>query len=148
MDLATGVKLRVLTPGDVDAIAAIDKAVIGKERRDFWATKVEHLSKASAVPSLVAECEGRVVGFILGSSSGWEYGMSESVGWIDTIGVLPECRGKGISRALFEEMISSFKKVGLDKIYVFVSWKKWDLLEFFEKMGFSRGDMINLELKI
>jgi hypothetical protein len=29
-----------------------------------------------------------------------------------------------------------------------VDWKKWDLLKFFEKMGFTRGDMINLELKL
>jgi len=148
MDLVEEVKLRVLTPGDVDDITAIDKAILGKERREFWATKLEHLSKASAVPSLAAEYKGRVIGFILGSSSGWEYGMSESVGWIDTIGVLPEYQGKGVSRTLFKEMISMFKKVGLDTVYVFVSWKKWDLLEFFEKMGFSRGDMINLELKI
>jgi hypothetical protein len=38
--------------------------------------------------------------------------------------------------------------VGVDTIYVFVDWKKWDLLKFFEKMGFTRGDMINLELKL
>jgi len=29
-----------------------------------------------------------------------------------------------------------------------VNWKDWDLLQFFDRMGFKRGDMINLELKI
>jgi N-acetylglutamate synthase-like GNAT family acetyltransferase len=55
---------------------------------------------------------------------------------------------KGIARLLFKEMYSMFKKVGVDTIYVFVNWKDWDLLQFFDKMGFKRGDMINLELKI
>ena len=27
-------------------------------------------------------------------------------------------------------------------------WKEWDLLHFFDKMGFRKGDMIQLELKI
>jgi len=41
-----------------------------------------------------------------------------------------------------------FKKVGVDTIYVFVHWKDWDLLQFFDKMGFKRGDMINFQLDI
>lgn len=45
-------------------------------------------------------------------------------------------------------MRSMFKKVGVDTIYLFVNWRQWDLLEFFDKMQFKRGDMINLELKI
>jgi len=49
---------------------------------------------------------------------------------------------------LFVEMLSMFKKVGVDTVYVFVNWKDQDLLQFFEKMGFKKGDMINLELKI
>jgi len=40
-----------------------------------------------------------------------------------------------------------FKKVGVDTIYTLVNWRTWDLLRFFDKMGFGRGDMINLELE-
>ncbi|GAG50366.1 unnamed protein product, partial [marine sediment metagenome] len=40
------------------------------------------------LPSLVAEMEGKGVGFILGDASGWEYGVPENIGWIDTIGEL------------------------------------------------------------
>jgi hypothetical protein len=29
-----------------------------------------------------------------------------------------------------------------------VNWRDWGLLQFFGAMGFQRGDMINLELKI
>lgn len=65
-----------------------------------------------------------------------------------SLGVLKEYQKKGIARLLFKEMYSMFKKVGVDTIYVFVNWKDWDLLQFFDKMGFKGGDMINLELKI
>jgi N-acetylglutamate synthase-like GNAT family acetyltransferase len=89
-----------------------------------------------------------VIGFILGSASGWEYGIPENIAWIDTLGVTKEYQKKGVARLLIKEMFSMFKKVGVDTIYVFVNWKDWDLLQFFDRMGFKRGDMINLELKI
>jgi GNAT superfamily N-acetyltransferase len=147
MDLMEGVSLRPLRMKDLDAVAAIDYELLGKQRREHWESKLER-SETSGVPSLAAEKDGKVIGFILGSASGWEYGIPENVGWIDTIGVTKVWQGKGVSQLLFKEIYSMFKKVGVDTIYVFVDWKKWDLLKFFEKMGFTRGDMINLELKL
>lgn len=141
------VKLRVLTMKDLDAVTEIDFALLGKRRRAYWETRIER-SETSGVPSLAAEAGGKVVGFILGSASGWEYGIPENIAWIDTLGVIKEFQKKGVARLLFKEMFSMFKKVGVDTIYIFVNWKDWDLLQFFDKMGFKRGDMINLELKI
>jgi N-acetylglutamate synthase-like GNAT family acetyltransferase len=147
MDLMEGVSIRPLKMNDLDAISAIDFELLGKKRREHWEQKLEK-AEISGVPSLAAEKNGKVIGFILGSASGWEYGVPENVGWIDTIGVSKEWQGKGVSQLLFKEIYSMFKKVGVDTIYVLVDWKKWDLLKFFEKMGFNRGDMINLELKL
>jgi len=47
-----------------------------------------------------------------------------------------------------EEMLNYMKKVGVDTVYTFVNWWECDLLQFFDAMGFKRGDMINLEFKI
>ncbi len=148
MELATGpVKLKVLTLKDLDAITDIDESLLGTRRRDYWEVRLER-AEVSGVPSLAAELDGQVIGFILGSASGWEYGIPENVAWIDTLGVRREHQKQGIARLLFQEMFSMFKKVGVDTIYVFVNWRDWDLLRFFDRMGFKRGDMINLEMKI
>lgn len=147
MDAVEPVKLRILTIRDLDAVTEIDYSLLGKKRRGYWATRLEY-AETSGVPSLAAEVNGNLIGFILGSASGWEYGIPENVAWIDTLGVKKEYQRKGIGRMLFMEMLSMFKKVGVDTIYVFVNWKDQDLLQFFEKMGFKKGDMINLELKI
>jgi N-acetylglutamate synthase-like GNAT family acetyltransferase len=98
--------------------------------------------------SLVAEVEGEVVGFIFGDVSGWEFGVPETIGWIDTIGIAPDYQKKGLATALARELIQSLKALGVKTIYTLVSWNDWDLLQFFHAMGFTRGDMINLELKI
>jgi len=141
------VKLRILTLRDLDAVTEIDYSLLGKKRREYWATRLE-IIETSGVPSLAAEINGEIIGFILGSASGWEYGIPENVAWIDTIGVKKEYQRRGIARLLFNEMVSMFKKVGVDTVYVFVNWRDLDLLQFFEKMGFKKGEMINLELRI
>jgi hypothetical protein len=54
--------------------------VLGEKRPDCWEKKVELTEKKSPLPSLVAEMDGKVVGFILGGASGWEYGVPENIG--------------------------------------------------------------------
>lgn len=147
MDLVEPVKLKLLTLKDLDVVTDIDESLLGKKRRAYWEARLEK-TETSGVPSLAAEVNGKVVGFILGSASGWEYGIPENYAWIDTLGIRKEYQHKGVARLLFQEMFSMFKKVGVDTIYVFVSWKDWDLLQFFDRIGFTRGEMINLEMKI
>jgi len=142
------VKIRVLRKEDLDAIVEIDERVLGENRRNYWERKLELMNNKASQISLVAELEGRVVGFILGDISGWEFGVPETIGWIDTIGVEPAYQKKGLATALARELVQNLKSFGVKTIYTLVSWNDWDLLQFFHAMGFSRGDMINLELKI
>lgn len=143
----TDVKVRVMKYGDLEAIVDIDSQILGRRRPEYWQLKVE-LAERRSMASLVAEVGGKVVGFVLGDASGWEYGVPETVGWIDTIGVLPEYQNKGVARELMTEMITNLKKVGVEKIYTLVDWRSWDLLKFFDSYGFKKGEMINLELSI
>jgi len=141
-------KIRTLRREDLDAIVRIDEKVLGENRKDYWKKKLELMNDRSSQISLVVEVEGSVVGFILGDVSGWEFGVPETIGWIDTIGVDPVYQKRGLARALAHELIKNLKALGVKTIYTLVSWNDWDLLQFFHAMGFTRGDMINLELKI
>ncbi len=57
--------------------------------------KLELAEKRSPIALLIVEMDGKVIGFIIGDASGWEYGVPEQVGWIDTIGVDPAYQRKG-----------------------------------------------------
>ena len=142
------VKIRILRYEDLNAIVEIDQKVLGENRRNYWERKLELMKSKSSQISLVAELEGKVVAFILGDVSGWEFGVPETIGWIDTIGVEPAHQKKGIATALAHELINNLRAMGVRTIYTLVSWNDWDLLQFFHAMEFTRGDMINLELKI
>jgi ribosomal protein S18 acetylase RimI-like enzyme len=141
-------KIRSLRIEDLEAIVAIDEQVLGEKRRDYWEKKLQMMDDKASQVSLVAEVQGKVLGFILGDVSGWEFGVSDTIGWIDTIGVEPAQQKKGLATALAQELIQRLKAMGVRTIYTLVSWNDWDLLQFYHGMGFTRGDMINLELKI
>jgi len=148
MDSLENVEIRTLKKEDLGAIVRIDEKVLGESRKDYWERKLKLMNDKSSQISLIAEVEGEVVGFILGEVSGWEFGVPETIGWMDTIGVDPAYQKKGVATALARELIKNLKAIGVRTIYTLVSWNDWDLLQFFHAMGFTRGDMINLELKI
>ena len=158
------VKIRVLDESDLDAVVEIDRRVLGKDRRAFWKRKIAYAGIYPR-PALVAEFEGKIVGFILGYVSGWEFGVPDTVGWIDTLGVDPNYQRHGIGRALFNALIEIFKRSGREEtpeakeaekrevegvniVYTLASWSDWDLLRFYQAMGFKKGEMLNLELRI
>lgn len=145
---ATAPLVRPMAPPDLARIIEIDVKVLGKPRPEYWEMKLDLVQKHAQISSLVAELEGRVVGFIIGGASRWEYGVPENIGWIDTIGVDPAYQRKGIARVLFREMAQSLKQAGVDTIYTFVKRRDWKMLKFFNGMGFQEGDMTNLELEI
>ncbi len=148
-DLLTGLKIRPLTMADLDAIVEIDHKVLGKTRRDYWRQKIELPNPRYPLSCLVAESDGKVIGFIVGEVSGWEFGIPETIGWISTIGVDPGYQHRGVARRLSEQFIKNLKAIGVTIVYTLVNWNDWDLLTFFRAMGFTRGgEMINLELKI
>ena len=148
MSLLENVKIRPLKIEDLESIAAIDEKVLGEKRRDYWEKKLQMMGEKASQVSLVVEVQGKVLGFILGDVSGWEFGVPDTIGWIDTIGVDPAHQKKGLATALAKELVQRLKAMGVRTIYTLVSWNDWDLLQFFHAMGFTRGDMINLELKI
>lgn len=140
--------IRTMVPSDLERVVEIDIKVLGKSRPEYWEMKLELVGKRSQISSTVAELDGKVIGFIIGGASRWEYGVPENIGWIDTIGVDPDYQRKGIAKILFTKMTNNLKKVGVDTIITFVNRRDPILLNFFNSLGFQKGDMINLELDI
>jgi len=146
-DFLKRVSLKSLTSSHLEGIVEIDHRILGKRRQSFWKKKISTAESNVPPTGVVAELDNKVIGFILGEVSGWEFGVPASVGWIDTMGVDPQYQRKGVAKALMGELIKNFRKAGVRNIYTLVNWSDWDLLQFFRRMGFTRGDMINLELK-
>jgi len=143
------VTIRGFSEEDLEAIVEIDRKVLGKSRLNYWKQMIDLSNTRFPLSCLVAEYEGKVIGFILGEVSGWEFKVPDTVGWISTIGVDPNYQHQGVARKLSQEFIKNLKSIGVTIVYTLVNWSDWGLLKFFRAMGFSRGgEMINLELDL
>jgi GNAT superfamily N-acetyltransferase len=140
--------IRKMAPVDREQIVEIDLKVLGKPRPQYWEMKLDLVARRPEIAALVAEMDGKVVGFIIGGASRWEYGIPENVGWIDTIGVDPGYQKKGVAKVLFKAMTDELKKVGVTSMHTFVKRLDWKLLKFFDGLGFQEGDMTSLRLDL
>lgn len=80
---------------------------------------------------LVAEVDGEVVGFCRTGK------MGATNGYMTDVVVLPEHRGKGFGRTLFEPMLSFARETGADALSTTVAEDAPEGLAFAEKMGFT-----------
>ena len=143
------IKIRLMKIDDFDAVVGIDKKVLKTSRLNYYEMKFDKLfkSKEFLPTSLVAEKEdGTVVGFVMGELYMGEYGISQDGATLDTIGVDPDCRHKGIGKKLINEFINHLRNLGVKKINTLVDRNDSQLKQFFSANQFSPAkSIINLE---
>jgi ribosomal protein S18 acetylase RimI-like enzyme len=145
----TTIKIRLMKAEDFDAVVGIDEKVLKASRPEYYEMKFEKLfnSKEYLPTSLVAEEEdGRVAGFIMGELYMGEYGIFQEEATLDTIGVDPDYRHKGIGEQLINEFIDHLRALGVQKINTLVDRNDYKLMHFFNANQFSPSKtIINLE---
>ncbi|HEM62099.1 MAG TPA: GNAT family N-acetyltransferase [Chloroflexi bacterium] len=148
---AEDVEIRVMRESDLGPVTDIDYKVFGQRRPDYYERKIaEVLDEESGrlVTSLVAEVEGKVAGFIMGSVYLGEFGIPESIAYIDTIGVDPAYQRQGVAGYLLDEFKSTVGKAGVRKVHTLVNWADTDLLSFFADEGFVAANTLNLKFDL
>jgi predicted N-acetyltransferase YhbS len=144
----SNIKIRLMKAGDFDAVVRIDEKVAKASRPDYYRQKFEKLvqSKDYVPTSLVAEKEdGMLVGFVMGELYIGEYGISQEKATLDSLGVDPDYRHKGIGELLIIELLDHLKKLGVEKVNTLVDWNDSRLIQFFSANNFSPSKTINLE---
>ncbi|MBI1995927.1 MAG: GNAT family N-acetyltransferase [Deltaproteobacteria bacterium] len=141
--------VRSLERRDLPSIVAMEERVTGVARPQYWEQRIE-LSEAIRPhwTSLVAEFDNRFVGFLFGRAGELEFGLPGTIAWVETIGVDPAYRGRGIARELIEEFISSAEDHGIKTIFTLVSNGQTDMQNFFSRQGFAQGKMLHYQKEL
>ncbi|MFC1679127.1 GNAT family N-acetyltransferase [Elusimicrobiota bacterium] len=169
---SSAVRIRHLTKEDVPAILKIVKGIRTASRTHFPSgrgtaalrtrhrntdpvpetalaylreTVERHIERNEPLMNLAAECDGKLVGFVIGETRAWEFGQREKTGWIKVLGVDPEYQGKGAGKKLGETLLSNFKASGISRVRTLVNWFEGDLLSYFRTLGFNVLNTIPLE---
>ncbi len=143
-------KMRVMKREDIDAVVAIDTQVTKQQRREYYARKVEGVvnNPHNINTSLVAELDGKIVGFIMGDVYFGEFGIPETSATIDTLGVDPAYQNRGVAHDLMDQFLTNMKAVGVQKVYTLVNWDNFALEKFFSRHKFVPSKRISLELQM
>ena len=148
---AEDVGIRVMRESDLEPVTEIDYKVFGKRRPEYYERKMaEVLDEESdrLVTSLIAEVGGEVAGFIMGNVYLGEFGIPESIAYIDTLGVNPDYQRQGVGVYLLDEFKTTVQKAGVNKVSTLVNWADTDLLGFFANQGFEAANTLNLKLDL
>jgi GNAT superfamily N-acetyltransferase len=169
-DLNGGVVLQKMAIEDVDAVLGIDKKIrkIGEAITYQHATtesiltidKISRGKNASSYAdmitgdisgmletSFVAKVDGKVTGFIISRRASIGEPPVE-IGLILIMGVTPEQWGKGIAKKLADALIEKYRSLGIRELRIPIDERDMQLRDFFNKMGFGVGHMIDYSRKL
>lgn len=145
----TDIVVRRLRPTDLERVVDLDARVTGRSRRDYLEHKLRvNLLESSIEVSLGAELDASLVGFLLARVWTGEFGATEPVAVMDTIGVHPDFQGQGVGQALLDQLRVNLRGLGVGTLRTEVGWEAQDLLRFFHDQGFAPARRLSLELDL
>ena len=143
------VLVRKLRPDDLEAVIALDAKITGRRREEYFKLKLKQaLSETGIMLSLAAECDGLFTGFLLTRTFYGEFGLTEPVAALDTIGVNPDFRGRGIAAAMLSQLRKNLLGLGIERLQTEVAWEDVDLMAFFQHEGFQPAPRFCLDLDL
>jgi ribosomal protein S18 acetylase RimI-like enzyme len=127
-----------MSPDDLEAVARIDRAITGRDRRDYIARQLGEAMEDSAVRvSLVARRDGIVAGYLMARADLGDFGRVEPVAVIDTIGVDPAHAHRGIGHALMSQLFVNLGALAIERVETVVAPRDFGLLGFLYDVGFG-----------
>ena len=140
-DTTTQIRIRPLDEMDISAIVGIDEQIGGAYRPEVWERRIGYYLRRDPETSVVAEVDGRVVGFMLGEVRSGEFGLEEPTGWIEVLGVDPEHRGRALGRQMAEALLQHFRERGAHSVRTLVDEESEELRSFFSSVGFEPSSL-------
>ena len=131
--------VRAMRPGDLDAVAALDARIGGRSRRGYFVRRLEAaLSRLEQHVQLTAEdVTGGFAGFCLYRIEAGEFGACARSAALETIGVVPEVRGRGIGATLIAKARGILRAKGVRAEATRAEWRNHRLLGFLDHVGFD-----------
>ena len=77
-----------------------------------------------------------------------EFGVTEPVAVLDTVGVHPDFQGQGVGHALLDQLAVNLRGLGVGSLRTEVGWESQGLLRFFHEAGFVPAPRLSLELDL
>ena len=135
-----GAQVQAMTAADLDAIVRIDRENTGRDRRDYLSARLAEAEQQRSIrASLVARCDGTVVGYLMARADLGDFGRAEPVAVIDTLGVDAGYAQRGVGHALMAQLFANLGALRVDRVETAVPLTNSRLLSFLVSCGLHRS---------
>jgi GNAT superfamily N-acetyltransferase len=135
--------VRAMGPGDLADIVRIDRAITGRNRADYMRAKLDEAMVDSAIRvSLTARLDRAIVGYLMASADLGDFGRTEPVAIIDTIGVDPDYAHHGVGHAMLSQLFANLGALRIERVETIVAPRDLALLGFLYDVGFAPSQRI------
>jgi GNAT superfamily N-acetyltransferase len=132
-----GADVRAMTAADLPDIVRIDRGITGRDRSAYMARRLgETMADSSIRVSLSARVDATIVGYLMARADLGDFGRTEPVAVIDTIGVDPEYAHRGVGHALVSQLIANLGALRVERVETVASPREPELAGFFTGLGF------------
>lgn len=137
------VEIDAMDASDLPDVARIDRLITGTERYDYMRRKLAEAMLDSAIRvSLTARVDAHVVGFVTARVDLGNFGRTEPVAELDTIGVHPDYGHRRIGHALMSQLVVNLAALRIERIETMVAPHDLTLLGFLYDVGFAPSQRI------
>jgi ribosomal protein S18 acetylase RimI-like enzyme len=141
--------VRSMEERDVPAIVRLDRRITGRDRAAYYRRKAaEALRHGGVRVSLVAEVDGAFAGFLMARVDYGEFGRTDPIAVLDTIGVHPDFARRRVGRSLLEQLLRNLGSLRVERVLTELDLSQRDLLAFFARTGFGPSQRLSLEKAI
>ena len=131
-------EVRPMKPEDLHEILRIDRAITGRDRTSYISGRLAEAMDDSAIRvSLAARLDGAIIGFVMARADLGDFGRTEPVAVVDTIGVDPEYAHRGFGKVLLAQLLANLTALQVEHVETVVKTANLALLGFFQSAGFQ-----------
>lgn len=143
------VEVRALERSDLDAVVALDRAILGRSRRGYFERRLASaLREPKAHLQLAAAGPSGLVGFALARVTSGEYGRPAPAVLLEAIGVQPSAQHGGVGRRLMAALSKKTETRGIGSLVTEVDWRDHAMMKFVDAAGFTLAPRALLERKV
>ena len=130
--------VRSMETDDLGEIVRIDRSITGRDREAYMRHKLAEAIVDSAIRvSLTARLDGIVAGFLMARVDLGDFGRTEPVAVIDTIGVDSSYAHRGVGHALLSQLFVNLGALRIERVETVVAPRDLALLGFLYDVGFT-----------
>jgi predicted N-acetyltransferase YhbS len=130
--------VRLLTAKDLEDVVRIDRHITGRDRRAYVQHAMDEALRETGVRiSLAARLDGLMAGYVMARADLGDFGRTEPVAVIDTLGVAPEYAHRGVGHALLQQLFLNLNALRIERVETVVAVQAGELLHFFLGAGFA-----------